>query len=82
MIRYGELLQVCRQSKHMTQEELAKKTYTTQSMISSYESGRIIPRITVFAELLEACGYEIGVREKKDAYTADEVIKIIERSRR
>ena len=82
MIRYGELLQICRKSKHMTQEELAKKTYVTQAMISSYENERIIPRITVFAELLEACGYEIGVREKKDTYTADEVIRIVERSGR
>lgn len=81
MTRYGELIKACRKVRNMTQTELAKVTYNTQAQISSYECGRIIPRMDVFENLIEACGYELGIREKKDAYTAEDVVKIMERSR-
>ena len=81
MTRYGELIKACRKVRNMTQDELAKVTYNSQAQISSYECGRIIPRIDVFETLIEACGYELGIREKKDVYTAEDVAKIVERSR-
>ena len=79
MIRYGDLLKACRTIRGMTQQELSKATYITQAQISSYESGKVAPRIDVFDDLIEACGYELGLREKKHEYTAEEMTEIIER---
>lgn len=81
MTRYGELIKACRKVRNMTQTELAKVTYNTQAQISSYECGKIIPRMDVFENLIEACGYELGIREKKDAYTEEEIVNFMEKSR-
>lgn len=81
MTRYGELIKACRKVRNMTQTELAKVTYNTQAQISSYECGKIIPRMDVFENIIEACGYELGIREKKDTYTAEDMVRMMERSR-
>lgn len=81
VIKYGELLKLCRQSRNITQIDLANKTYVTQAQISSYETGRVVPRIDIFSDLIEACGYEIGIKEMKDSFTAEDMAKFMEENR-
>ena len=55
-MRIGENIKAIRQSKNMTQEELAEKIYTTRQTVSNYEKGRSDPDLetikrTVFMSL-------------------------------
>lgn len=41
----GNAIKVLRLKRQLTQEQLGKKVYRTQSAIASYESGRICPSV-------------------------------------
>lgn len=81
MLKYGELLKLCRQIAGLKQADLEARTFVSQGQISAYETGKAIPRIDIFSDLIEACGYEIGVREKRDSYTVEEMMKFMEENR-
>lgn len=57
-MNYGEIISKLRQSKNITQKELASKLYVTDKTISSWESNRTEPRIEMIIKLSEIleCG--------------------------
>ncbi len=79
MMTWGELLRICRKNRGLTQSQLAEKAHTTQATITAIETGRYIPHLDKYSELLEVCGYELGVREKRNSYTIEEMISIMEK---
>lgn len=81
MMSYGELLRICRKRAGFTQFELANRAYTNQGLVSAYETGRQTPKIDIYSDLLAACGYELGIREKKDTVTIEEMMKFMEEHR-
>lgn len=61
--KYGLLIKICRSRAQLTQVELAEKANIGQCQLSSYETGRVIPRADVLDDLIRACGYEFGIRD-------------------
>jgi predicted nucleotidyltransferase/DNA-binding XRE family transcriptional regulator len=57
----GELLRRARQSRGLSQAELAECAGTTQSVISVYESGRRQPSLPTLTSLVEATGLHLHV---------------------
>ena len=53
-MRIGENIKTIRQSKNMTQEELAAKIYTTRQTVSNYEKGRSDPNLETIERIAEA----------------------------
>ena len=53
-MRIGENIKAIRQSKNMTQEELAAKIYTTRQTVSNYEKGRSDPDLETIRRIAEA----------------------------
>ena len=80
MLTWGELLKICRKSRGLTQVQLAERTLTTQATITAIETGRYIPHVDKYSEMLEACGYELGIREKRNSYTVEEMINFMEKA--
>lgn len=64
-IKYAEILFNARTKARLSQQALANKTkgLNTQ-LIGRYENAKVIPRTDKFVEWLEACGYELIIREK------------------
>ena len=77
---WGELLRICRKNRGLTQSQLAERTLTTQATITAIETGRYIPRVDKYSEILEACGYELGIREKRSSYTIEEMVNLMEKA--
>ena len=57
-MNYGEIISKLRQSKNITQKELASKLYVTDKTISSWESNRTEPSLEMIIKLSEIleCG--------------------------
>ncbi len=51
---FGEKVKVCRKAFDITQDQLAEKLHTTKQVISRYESGQRIPKVTVAQEYAKA----------------------------
>ena len=64
MFRVGEIVKVCRESAGLTQTQLAWKVDSSQSYISAIEKGKVCPTVDLYDRILDACGYELGYREK------------------
>lgn len=67
----GQKLRHLRQSKFMTQEEVAQKIDITRSTISNYEIGRRSPHLRDLQKLAEAFGVGLdyfGVSPKDEAF--------------
>lgn len=58
--KFGRFLQKVRQSKDITQEELAEKIGTSQTWIAYIETGRNKPNL----EMLEKIAKTLGVKTK------------------
>ena len=71
MFTWGELMRICRKQAKLTQAELAEMAYCSQAQIVAYESGKVVPRVDVLADILSICGYELGVRSKADTNKID-----------
>lgn len=52
---FGEQLKKLRKSMHKNQGDIAEMTGLSQSAISNYENGKMIPTIDVAAHIAEAC---------------------------
>ncbi len=50
-----------RESKHLTQEELAARVKTTQSAIARLESGKVMPRLDLLQRIAAAMGLYLTV---------------------
>lgn len=62
----GNIVKMLRQKHDMTQIELTEKSGITQAMASQYELGKAEPRVYTFEKMLNALGYELVVRRKKE----------------
>lgn len=51
---FGEKIRLCRKAFDITQEQLAEKLHTTKQVISRYESGQRVPKVTVAQEYARA----------------------------
>lgn len=54
----GELIRKARTSNKMTTEVLARKADITQSMVSRYETGKVIPTDEILERLSKALGID------------------------
>ena len=81
MFTYGDVIKVCRQTAGLTQRELAEKTRLSVPQLSTYELNKVIPRVDILDSILDVCGYELGIREKKNVYTEEEIVNFMEKSR-
>ena len=50
-----------RESKHLTQEQLAARVKTTQSAIARLESGKVMPRLDLLQRIAAAMGLYLTV---------------------
>lgn len=58
-MKFGENLKAIRESKHMSQEDFAKLFDTSKQVISRYENGLRVPKITVASKFAEILGVEL-----------------------
>jgi transcriptional regulator with XRE-family HTH domain len=63
--RTGALIRAARAEAGLTQVELAERLGTTQSAIARWESGRDVPRLDKFDQILRACGIELDLRFRR-----------------
>lgn len=61
----GELIRAARGEAGLTQRQLAERLGTTQSAIARWESGRDVPRLDKFDQILRACGIELDLRFRR-----------------
>lgn len=59
---YGNVLRQARESRGLTQQQLAAIAGIAQSNISAYENNRREPAASTLHHLLIACGYELVAR--------------------
>ncbi len=81
MFTYGDVIKVCRQTAGLTQRELAERTHLSIPQLSTYELNKVVPRVDILDSILDACGYELGIREKKQVYTEKDVAEFMEKNR-
>jgi len=55
----GRLLSEARLAAGLSQEDLARRAFTTQSAVSRIEHDRVSPGIDTLQRLLAACGYDL-----------------------
>lgn len=62
--RYDKLLRSCRTKAGLTQRQLAKKAGISIVSVYNYENYKTIPTLDRIEAFLNACGFELEVREK------------------
>lgn len=60
----GELILKCRKEAGLSLRALAAIVGTHPQAISQYEHKGICPKVYMFEDILNACGYEIIIRKK------------------
>jgi uncharacterized protein len=65
MTEAGALLRRARQGAGLSQAELAARAGVTQSVISAYESGHRQPAVPTLAALIDATGYDLVLRVRR-----------------
>lgn len=60
----GELILKCRKEAGLSQNALASAVGTQPHAISQYEHKGICPKVYMFEDILNACGYELIIRKK------------------
>lgn len=53
---FGNILKKLRQDNNITQDELAKKIYTSRSNIANYENGKNMPSIDILEKIAKLFG--------------------------
>ena len=56
MMKFGAIMQACRERAGLTQEQMADKLHRTQACISKFENDRKIPDVPTFLAWIEATG--------------------------
>lgn len=69
-MQIGKILQMCRWEKGLSQRGLEEISGVSRTTIGSIETNARGASVTVFAELLQAMGYELAVVEKQDGKQA------------
>ena len=60
----GELILKCRKEAGLSQNALASAVGTQPHAISQYEHKGICPKVYMFEDIMNACGYELIIRKK------------------
>lgn len=60
----GKLIFDCRHEADLSLRELAAIVGTQPQAISQYEHKGICPKVYMFEDIMNACGYEIIIRKK------------------
>lgn len=60
----GELILKCRKEAGLSQRALASIVGTQPQAISQYEHKGICPKVYLFEDIMDACGYELIIRKK------------------
>ncbi len=70
--RYSRhLIRMARRRAGLTQAELARRAGTSQSAVSSYESGRRSPSVATLCRIVAAAGFEVRMRlDEPDTHDA------------
>lgn len=55
-MKFGAIMQACREKAGLTQEQMADRLNRTQSCISKYEKDRKIPDMTTMMQWMDATG--------------------------
>lgn len=66
--RTGMLIKNCRKAAGMTQKDLAKRVGMTRSTLACYESGTNEPPYDRVRELVSACGFDLILQKKREAW--------------
>lgn len=61
-MRGGDLIREARKRAGLSQQDLAERLGTSQSVIARWELGRTSPSFERVAEAIRACGFELSVR--------------------
>lgn len=56
MLKFGAIMQACRERAGLTQEEMAARLNRTQSCISKYEKDHKVPDMPTMMQWVEATG--------------------------
>ncbi|MGV1005483.1 MAG: helix-turn-helix domain-containing protein [Candidatus Nanopelagicales bacterium] len=64
-----ELIKDARTSAGLTQQELARRAQTAQSLIARYESGSVSPTVRALSKLLAGCGQQLQLSTAADPET-------------
>ena len=59
MATFGEKIRTVRESKRMTQDDLAELLRSTKQVISNYENEKRVPKITVAKDIAEVLGVSV-----------------------
>ena len=62
----GTTIKMLREKHGLTQGQLAVKSYISQGRISIYERGGTDPSVQTFEKIINALGYELVVRKRKE----------------
>lgn len=62
----GDTIRMIREKEGLSQRELGNISGISAQSVCNYEHGRNDPTTAVFRQLLEAMGYELVVRKKKE----------------
>ncbi|HVE46660.1 MAG TPA: helix-turn-helix transcriptional regulator [Acidimicrobiales bacterium] len=60
---YGTFIRAVRESKGLTQDQLARTVGISQPNLSAYERNRRIPNANTLNKLLVACGYQLAAAD-------------------
>lgn len=60
-MRGGQIIREARRRSGLTQQELAERLGTTQSVITRWETGRRSPTLETVAKAVRACGLDLTV---------------------
>lgn len=62
----GKMIRYARTQCWFSQKELAERCGMDQSQLSTYERGDVDPRTSYLRRILDACGFELVMRRKKN----------------
>lgn len=69
----AEAIYVLRKSKGLSQEQLAQRAGTSQTVISALESGSRMPRLVTLSNIAGALGESLEIRLGGDSYSSSAV---------
>ena len=69
----AEAIYVLRKSKGLSQEQLAQRAGTSQTVISALESGSRMPRLVTLSKIAVALGESFEIRLGGDSYSSSAV---------
>ena len=63
----GSTIKEIRTRQGLTQRQLARKARVTAQLIVGYEQDKVIPKVNTFEKILNAMGYDLYAKPRKEA---------------